>query len=174
MPCCSCVDKLAYRLMSNHKIDLIRAYEIAEKGIERHERAEAVTKEEMQALGFDPDYSLNCVAGGTCACRTLAESYTCVDPDNCAKNNACTKSCPDPSKPHSHYVSNTCAAQMDGSACVCSGTPEKCRGGTCVCIVTGLCYYVCDDGYTYNPVTGDCELIAVAVEPLMDGFVYVE
>ena len=160
MPCCSCVDKLAYRLMSNHKIDLIRAYEIAEKGIERHERAEAVTKEEMQALGFDPDYSLNCVAGGTCACRTLAESYTCVDPDNCAKNNACTKSCPDPSKPHSHYVSNTCAAQMDSSACVCSGTPKKCRGGTCVCIVTGLCYYVCDDGYIWNPATLTCDPVA--------------
>ena len=39
MPCDSCVDKLAFRLIQNHKkLDLIRAYELADKAVNRFEQ----------------------------------------------------------------------------------------------------------------------------------------
>ena len=149
MPCCSCVDKLARKLFEHHKIDLIRAYELAEKGMERHEKAETktVTKKEMEALGFDPDYSQICNPVFTC-------EWDSEHVPKCYKVNLCT--CPSPSKSHSHYVSNTCNTPV---TCASLTTLSTCIKNYCI----GSCYYSCDAGYVWNPVTLQCDLIPVTL-----------
>lgn len=77
MVCGDCVVKLALRLVRHHKtLDLIRALELAEKGVERVEkRGKTVTKEEEKRLGFDPDYSQSCVSSGSCTCKGSVWAY---------------------------------------------------------------------------------------------------
>lgn len=156
MVCGDCVDKLARKLVEHHKLDLIRAYELAEKGLERYEKnkqeqqIQSLTEREKAALAFDPDYSQSCV----CAAGNCSPGIGCDTPPDCRY--CPTGTCPAPSKTHSSYVSNTCNCGMTtGCTCiayVCGGTVQTC--GT-----AGLCYYACDVGYVWNPVTLNCDLI---------------
>jgi len=177
MPCGSCIDKLAFKLMRHHKIDMIRAYELAEKGMERVENRAVETP--IVKSGNPTDYVLPC-AQGTCIdsgiectkaglpCTTNAN---CIG-GSCVSTGAC--GCPAP-YPNSHQTSGctvTCGAS--------TGTCAKCVAPECVptCKVTncilGTCGYDCDVGYVWNPVTHLCEPLAVAKKPLMDGFVFVD
>jgi hypothetical protein len=151
MPCGSCVDKLARKLMEHFKISETEAYERARKGIERHEKAEirTVTKEEMKALGFDPDYSKSCLPSSY-------QTITCPDTGvRCTENVDCTEistqscSCPDP-LPNSTYVSNTCSFTVGTTCAYCNPSPTlRCRtSGTWKC--SGLCYYNCTPPYVWN------------------------
>jgi len=125
-----------------------------------------------EVLGFDPDYSLSCVVTGSCACR--GSSQVCGSLAQCLGVNTCGCSCPSPTVPHSHYVSNTCVSGRTHN-CACNRAIGQCYDGrTCRCDCTGLCYYACDDGYVWNPVTLTCDLVAVVAVPLMDGFVFVQ
>jgi len=157
MPCGSCVDKLAYKLMSHHKIDMIRAYELAEKGIERHEasKVETLTKEDEERLGFDPDFQTTCNVSGLCWCQ---DGIYCVRATTCREWTSCQCGCTAVPKPHSHSVGNSCDHTMSG--CTCVGA--KC-GGDCICGCSGNCYYSCDAGYVWNPATLTCDLIPIAV-----------
>lgn len=168
MPCGSCVDKLAVKLMSHHKIDMIRAYELAEKGMERHE-TKTVTKEQIAALGFDPDYSGACTVGGSCACNgSLFPCYTVLD---CQILTACTCTCAAPWILNSHYVSGCSKA---GTGCSCDTLNNLCRDGrTCTCRCIGLCYYSCDAGYVWNPVTLQCDLIPLPIVGGISGNAFV-
>jgi len=167
MACGSCVEKLARRLIANHsRLDLIRAFELAEKAVERHEAhkpksvefrgVRSIMKEEEEVLGFDPDYSAACSSSGACSCYGLtipcAENPDCLNP-----NNSCACSCPSPPKAHSHYVNNTCVSTQAHN-CACNRSTMKCYGSKiCRCTCSGQCYYTCDEGYVWNPTTQQCE-----------------
>ena len=172
MPCGSCVDKLAIKLMKHHKIDMIRAYELAEKGMERFE-----TRPSEVESGNPTDYTKACVQG---TCDLLVGSCT-KEGFYCTTNTQCvggscqvTGSCACPAPlPNSHQVSGctvTCA--------ITSGTCAKCSGNECVptcqavSCSTGNCGYDCDVGYTWNPVTLTCEL-PVTVKFQGDGLTWV-
>jgi len=173
MPCCSCRDKLALRLVRNHKIDLIRALEIADKGMERHEKSKeirtVIKEKSVKALEVDPDYSQVCASSKTMSCPNAGVS--CVEHAGCLEG-TCPSGCPAP-KAHSHLVSDGCVSTITVTCVFCLlALPRKCRA-TGTCTYTGNCDYDCDDGYTYNPVTGDCELIAVAHQVQGDGLTFV-
>jgi hypothetical protein len=190
MVCGSCVEKLAIKLVTHHPrmLDLVLAMELAEKAIERYEQhkpkptdfkgVRSVSPGEKQRLDFDPDYSAACSPAGYCAC--YGTSASCFSDLGCVNNDPigfpCECDCPAPPKAHSHYVSNTCVSTMSYTcACNSGASPPRCYGGrSCTCVCSGLCYYSCDSGYAWNPVTELCELVAVAKQPLMDGLVYVE
>lgn len=164
MPCESCIDKLARRLMQNHKIDMIRAYELAEKAIERVENRDVKTPEVKS--GNPTDYTKPCTQG-TCADSygCTKEGLPCVTALDCA-GGTCTVTgscdCPSPLS-HSHQVSS--CSQL----CGITGTCQKCIGNECTpsCAViscsSGTCGYDCDSGYVWNPVTLACELPSVAI-----------
>lgn len=168
MVCSDCIAKLAMRLVQNHtRLDLILAFELAEKALDRTEKRlstekltekqkiRTVTNEEEKALGFDPDYSQDCIAGGTCICYCdMAEGLCYI------QANLCSCSCPDP-LPNSSYVSDTCYP-----AAMCGSCP-RCP---CTCTCTGLCYYDCDENYEWDPILEECVL--VAKHPLGDGIVF--
>jgi hypothetical protein len=185
MACGSCVQKLALTLIDHHrhKLDFIRALELAEKGVERHEKnkpepqslkfegVRTVTEEQMQKLSFDPDYSTACTPTGYCAC--YSSTKICTYPVDCLSIIECDYSCPSPPKAHSHFVSETCISDMSYT-CNCGGDKKCLAGKTCTCICTGLCYYSCDTGYAWNPVTELCEAIAgVAPHILGDGLTWI-
>jgi len=144
MPCGSCVDKLARKLMSHHKIDLIRAYELAEKGVERVENRNVEVKR-----GNPSDYSVACEPTGTCTCEQV-ETWCEITINNCS-----TKSCIPP-KSHSHVVSSSCAPTYK-----CGTFANYCI--PCTCKATGYCYYDCDEGYVWNPATQECEVAPVGI-----------
>lgn len=159
MPCSSCVDKLAYKLMNHHKIDMIRAYELAEKGVERTENRPSET---FSGTGNPTDYSKTCTAG-TCTGSSSGctkEGLPCVTNTNCV-GGACIVSgdcgCPAPLA-HSHQIS------VCSKVCTASGTCAKCVSlfcsptcGVSSCL-TGTCGYDCDVGYVWNPATLQCEI----------------
>ena len=158
MVCGDCVDKLARKLMANHKIDMIRAYELAEKGVERVENRGQIQIKPKQPTLDDPyDYTNSCTASGICYCRVT--DYSCSVSTDCfyAPSATCACACPSPPKAHSHLESNTCA--VTHTTCPC--TSYKCVQVNCVCGCSGLCYYHCDDGYVWNPATSECESAGV-------------
>lgn len=144
MSCESCVDKLARKLMGHHKIDLIRAYELAEKGVERVEDR----KNEVKS-GNPTDYTVACVATGTCTCEPV-ETWCERTIDNCS-----AASCIPP-KSHSHAVSSSCAPTYK-----CGLFRDYCI--PCTCKISGTCNYDCDTGYVWNPVTLECEVAPVGI-----------
>jgi len=174
MPCCSCVEKLAYKLMSRHKIDMIRAYELAEKAVERVEnRKSSPAVKPLIKKGNPTDYTQPCTQGtctavGTCAnCKYIRPTgYFCVP--TCRASGGC--GCP-AALPNSHVVgecSVTCEA-LSGT-CTKAGNPcvynSDCADGSCQVVdcTTGHCNYDCNTGYQWNPATGECE--AVVIHPV--------
>ena len=161
--CESCVDKLAKKLMEHHKIDLIRAYELAEKAVERVEQrseVRTVSKEEMVRLGFDPDYSKTCItATGPCS----SAGKLCTYLSDCTNSNTvCNGGCP-AALANSTYVSTDCVYKAKSFCVNCVGVPTKC-GSTKKCDTTsGACYYNCNAGYVWNPDTLQCELLPVGI-----------
>jgi hypothetical protein len=149
--------KLAFKLVEHHRrsLDFIRALELAEKGVERVQAVKSVSETEKASLSFDPDYSQNCVGSGVCDCSVGTD---CEDAADCYHSTSCACGCPGPSKPNSHYVSNTCEIHMSG--CMCVIHFWVCSGVACVCGCMGLCYYSCDAGYVWNPVTSTCDAVA--------------
>lgn len=162
MPCGSCVEKLARKLMSHHKIDMIRAYELADRSVERVESHVERSCLDNVPFGNHPsDYSLGCArnassplsvicinGGGVCAISTECPAQVC--PSNY---------CPTP-KTNSHLVSNTCTGAVGTTCRYCTPATSKCRlTGTCV--YAGSCFYDCDVGYVWNPVTLQCEMPVV-------------
>lgn len=154
--------------MENHKIDWIFALERARKGIEAFEaRKPGITRAQKAGIhtltpeekleifkkhGFNPDYSESCDSTGSCSCpipRVCKADIQCLDVTGCDCE------CPDPPKANSHYVSNNCIVTwLDNCEC---GPLGECYGGrTCTCQCSGLCYYDCDDGYVWDPVTETC------------------
>jgi hypothetical protein len=158
MPCGSCVDKLARKLMEHHKIDLIRAYELAEKGVERVENRPSELPKPVDPS--DPyDYTqacLPCTLIGDCAIGSPCANY-----QDCQENFICSPNCPAPSIAHSHLESSTCNCGKGGCSCrsyKCAGTNMSCSPPT------GVCYYHCDTGYVWNG--SECVLAVVAVIPV--------
>jgi len=174
MPCYSCVDKLAYKLMNHHKIDMIRAYELADKGVERVESSQIEGPPKVES-GNPTDYTQTC-SSGTClpsiAGCTKEGIYctgnpTCVG-GSCAVSGSCD--CPAP-LPNSHKISNcsvVCAVTGSCARCIDNYCTPTC-GTNCS---TGICGYDCDTGYTWNPVTHQCELPAVADKVQGDGLTF--
>jgi hypothetical protein len=147
MACGSCVDKLARKLMRHHKIDMIRAYELAEKGVER-----VGNRQQPKQLPLDDpyDYTGGCTSTGTCSCFPL--NTECYVSEDCADAGTCGCSCPDPPIAHSHKESNTCSYTLTHN-CACTTATHKCKtpvGHTCTCGCAGLCYYHCDTDYVWN------------------------
>lgn len=150
MVCKSCIEKLAKRLVENHGLDYIDALTRAHKGIQRVSERK---KKELAKIGVNPDYSQSCNATGNCSCR---EGFPCVVVADCRLDLSCGCSCPAPPIANSHYVSDDCASFMLGCRCV-----FFCLAGVCICGCSGDCYYDCDDGFEWNPVTSQCDLIPV-------------
>ena len=171
MTCCSCIADLAEKLVRHHAhtLDWINALCLAEKAVKRVEERKrreiapslkapiirTLTVEEQERLDFDPDYSQNCSASGTCFCKI--KDAPCAFNDDCAAPGTCACNCPPPLS-NSHYENDTCSIQRDHS-CTCNIRQSKCRNpGTCTCGCTGLCYYACDDGYVWNEGQQECVL----------------
>ena len=170
--CSSCVDKLAQKLITHHKIDMIYAYELAEKGIERVENRDLpLPKVES---GNPTDYTQTCTQG------TCAGVNTCLDGTPCTTGAQCTGTCsasgscgcPDP-LPNSHL--ETACDYTCNKAGVCA----KCVAYECTPTCTlhtdcynGTCGYNCDPPRIWNPVTLTCDLPAVAEKILGDGIVF--
>lgn len=171
MACGSCVHTLALKLIAHHRnLDFIRAFELAEKAVERVEQRDrdpetrSLTEQEKAELPFDPDYTQACIIGGS--------QTSCIPDDPCDSVDTCSCSCPSPSKANSHYVSDTCAAQ--GLCRYAGGVCTK-RGCNCAASTsTPYCYYACDTGYVWNPVTLLCEAVAVAAVDAFDELVRVK
>jgi len=163
MGCGSCVDKLAKKLMERHRIDMVRAYELAEKAVERVENRDSPNIENALIKSGNPtDYTQACnssVPNGTCRLGT-----TCTSVSVCRQGFTCptpSPICPDP-LPNSHLVDNTCAYTKSGCVCAYIDSTRTCDGSPS-CVKSGLCNYDCDEGYVWNPVTLACELPAVGV-----------
>lgn len=108
--------------------------------------------------GNPTDYSLNCVQG-SCHCDVGAG---CVSAADCRTDIDCC-ACPAP-LPNSHQIANNCSNFMTGCLCV----RYKCSG-TCTCYCSGTCDYDCDEGREWNPITEQCEPIAVPpAKPLIN------
>lgn len=146
MVCSSCVEKLAYKLLSNHpKLDLIRAFELAEKAVERVERVSYPASKPQRAPPADPDYTQPC--GCDCICKDISCTASAQCNTGAGTEKTCT--CPRPSVAHSHYVGNDCVVSTWSKTCKCDLVNEVCYGD-CTCTCTGNCYYDCDPGYVWN------------------------
>jgi hypothetical protein len=141
MVCKSCLEKLAYKLIEHHKhLDLIRAFELAEKAIGRVKvkepeiNVEATKKWGRVILkGYNPDYTQPCIPVGACSYGWDGEECYLI-------SSTCNSTtCPDP-LPNSHKISD-----CSGSA-YCYFT-YRCIGH---CGWTGTCGYNCDTDYTWN------------------------
>ena len=166
MVCSPCTDRLAYKLLGHHKqLDLLRAFELAEKAIERVENRDNKVNVQTQIKSGNPtDYTQACVATGSCYCDFDEPCVTNVD---CQIGN-CGCTCPAP-LPNSHLVSNTCISSMSGCRCTAHG----CTFGSCACrCATGQCNYDCDSGYVWNPITLQCKLALAAEKIVGDGLVF--
>lgn len=103
--------------------------------------------------GNPSDYFTVCTVTGTCACDHVVE---CISAPICRRNINCGCTCPPPIL-HAHLESKTCEfSAMTGCTCLYN----EC-GGVCACKCGGWCYFNCDSGYVWNPVTLLCELVAV-------------
>lgn len=163
MVCGDCVQKLALRLVKNHKLDLIHALTLAQKGMERREKRVGPGVE-----GKD-DYTQNCVGStpshpelcGTQSCMIWANRF-CRSASDCSG----TCVCPDPLE-NSHQVSSTCSCEDCCGDYPIGTCPEGCN-----CKCTGSCGYDCDPPYTWDPVLEECVL--AAKKPFGDGLVFAE
>jgi len=130
MTCNTCIDKLAHKLVTNHKgLDWIRALELADKGVARFEAR----------TGNPTDYVQNCTEQGSCVCEFDEEFGRCA-----IFTNNCNCDCPPP-LPNSHEIANHCgtSAPRCGAPILC---PCTCTAPSC----TGTCDYDCDEGYEWN------------------------
>ena len=173
MACGSCVEDLARRLVTRHRIDWILALCLAEKAIERVEtrRKTRVRPYWFQtnfratifqsALagrfvwigrhvgpGKNPNYTQLCIAGGSITCYTV--SHACTTPGlgtQCVNTQSCTCTCPAPLS-NSSQVSG--CSSSPSYQCLCSSA-KKCGGESedCSC-GSGTCGYNCNTGYTWN------------------------
>ena len=159
--------KLALRLVMNHRVNWIRALELAEKGVERVEK--------HVKRGNPSDYTQSCTQGNcvaaadTCTevfedCRT---SRNCIGGACGAVSGSCT--CPSPLA-NSHEVSG-CT-----QSCVVVGTCARCVGGMCIpscaavtCAI-GSCGYDCDEGYEWDGE--NCVSIVAVKQPVGDGLTF--
>jgi len=176
MSCVPCRNRLAHRLINNHRrtLNWIEAMEIADKGMERYEKNKPkivqfsgvksltqLEKDELLKAGIDPDYNQACIPAGACACFPPPVTICNTSPECLNPINTCSCSCPAPSKPNSHYVSDICTPTNTNN-CTCGITLRCTSGKTCTCKCAGVCYYACDVGYVWNPVTLLCDLIPAA------------
>lgn len=158
MTCGSCIEKLAKRLMEHHKIDMIRAFELAEKGVER-----AAARNVQLPLDDPYDYTGPCgSAHGVCYCFPVGTDCSVTgECENFSRRTCSCDACPAPPKAHSHFESTTCTVGTDNT-CVCRELTGKClAAGYCYCRCYGLCYYHCDAGYVWNSATQQCEMPVV-------------
>ena len=142
--------------MQNHRIDMIRAYELAEKGVERVGLRSLNLPPKPLPLDDPTDYTQTCTPHGSCACYTTTTA--CYDPTECVNmdTQTCTCDCPAPSKAHSHAESNTCSSRLDYT-CTCTMGTHKCATGkTCACGCNGICNYHCDPGWHWDVATSTC------------------
>jgi len=145
--------------MQNHKIDAIRAYELAEKAVERVESRNHAQPKVTIKSGNPTDYTQSCYTYGSCVCRLVVSTCT-------LRTSRCACNCPTP-LPNSHQVASHC-----GTWTFTCGAPTSCPC-TCqgTCNSSQVCDYDCDDGYVWNPVTSQCEAVA-AKEVIGDGLVF--
>jgi len=151
----------------NHKVDWIRALELAEKGVERVEQRRGPQQPKIISGGGNPsDYSQQCNnCGKICGCYLVEEcsvSTDCQDVYTCSGLSCC----PDP-LPNSHQVANYCTDVLPGYACSCR------RGvcsGACSCNGYGTCTYDCDPPHVWDPILEECVL--PAKQPVGDGLTF--
>ena len=146
--------------MSHHKVDMFRAYELAEKGVERHENADTLKGEQVKS-GNPTDYTKACntcpAPSGDTTCNSGA---LCTQLYTCRVHTCNPTTCPSPLA-NSHLVSSTCTCSRGG--CNCNAL-RGCRGKPTyppTCVTSGVCSYDCDDGYVWNSDTLQCELLPV-------------
>lgn len=166
MPCASCVQKLALRLVQNHNLEMGRALELARRGMERHERNQRTRP--LKTVEHHTDITLDCV-GSTVGYPQYCGTQLCYPrfPLGCTILSACTGTCNCPATPdHAHKTSDDCSCD---DCCPNYGSGNCPEGCNCQC--TGHCYYDCDVGYALNLVTGNCEPVA-AKKPIGDGIVF--
>lgn len=170
MVCGDCVSKLAFKLLRNHsKLDMIRAFELAEKAVERVENRTIIKK------GNPSDYTQNCTLG-TCAkddsgCTEKGNYCTahshCVGGD-CAVTGEC--GCPAPLE-HSEKVSDCTVT------CLPTGRCENCLIMAEICVPTcattactvGTCGYDCIPPYYWD---GEACVLPVEKQPVGDGLTF--
>lgn len=104
------------------------------------------------------DYTQNCVGSsppycGSAQCTTRERPPSCIQLTTCS--GTCTCLAP---KANSHQVSDGCLCSHQ-----CGTMPYEACLESKLCVCSGVCGYDCDVGYTYNPVSGDCELIPVII-----------
>lgn len=140
MVCGDCVKKLAYKLVNNHNVDLIRAFELAEKGVERVEKRPIIGK------GNPSDYTQPCEHGTPYQCTCTFFFGSCIGPST----TDCNCACPDPLA-NSHEVEDNCV-EASGN---CNSDPPTC---SCYCSECdgNNCGYDCDEGYTWNEGSQEC------------------
>lgn len=158
--CGSCVHTLALKLLShNNKLDLIRAYELAEKGVERVEKRRQI----KPGIRGRDDYTQDCV-GSTPGYPQFCGTQMCLprEPLGCTIRSACsgTCDCPDPLE-NSHQVTDGC----DCEDCCPNYEIWNCPEG-CNCHCVGTCGYDCDEGYEWDGEA--CVPIAVPAKPLIN------
>lgn len=145
--------------MKHHELSKQEAYDLARDGLKRYEE----NKPKIHVGKGNPsDYSKACLP-------SLATSVNCPDANKiCSVSANCSEftetcSCPDP-LPNSHYVSDDCSRVILETCVECKITPfpplKRCET-TGLYRCNGNCYYDCDPPYEWNPVTQQCELVAV-------------
>lgn len=161
MTCGDCVDKLAKKLMAHHpELDMIRAYELAEKGVERHETQRDETQLKIKS-GNPTDYTQPCTLNLSMPCPDAR--FSCTQNSECAEGTCPTGTCPAP-LPNSHLETGCSSAgviTVSCAFCLLTPLPRRCRtAGTC--LYNGTCAYECDADHVWNPVTLTCDPIPVA------------
>jgi len=164
MVCHSCVEKLALQLVANHRrnLDLIRALELAEKGVERVQRRHKLQQDRLKfyeiskrllgvnlkALLFRTNWKATLfwrrwIGKGhnpdytqNCVssgtCSCRTAGFFCLNDDQCRIAGTCACACPAP-LPNSSLVNNLCTVTRTHT-CTCDVTYNLCDPpGTCTC-----------------------------------------
>lgn len=145
MGCKPCLDKWTNVYLSKG-FPIKKAKSMGKKLLKRIEKRKEIKSSNPY------DYSKPCIPVGECTCILRSEhGFTWCQ----LLATTCGSDCPPP-KPNSHYVTKDCLGQW------------QCEIYDCVCwcaIISGACYYDCDEGYVWNPATQQCELIAPPTVP---------